>query len=102
VALAVEILVFGTVGASVLCWGVAEAARHRGLWAAGALLMLVHSAAAFHFFYDGSHEVARVETARQTAALTGIEFSGGIYVNYWLVLTSCKSYDGACHRHRLC
>jgi hypothetical protein len=33
-------------------------------------------------FYGGSHESARIETTRQTAALTGMAFSGGIYLNY--------------------
>lgn len=78
----VEFLVFGTISMSVVCWAGAEALRHRRLWAAGALLAIVHATAAFVSFYGGSHETARVETMRQTAALTGFAFSGGIYINY--------------------
>lgn len=77
-----ELLVFGAVAAAVVCWAVAEVFRHRGLWAAGALLMVVHSIAAFRLFYAGSHEVARAATAQQTATLTGVQFAGGIYINY--------------------
>jgi hypothetical protein len=78
----VQFLVFGTISASVVCWAAAEVLRQRGLWAAGALLAVVHATAAFVTFYGGSHEIARVETMRQTAALTGLSFNGGIYVNY--------------------
>ena len=79
---AVELAVFGTISAAVICWAAAETLANRALWSVAALLALIHSAAAFMIFYDGQHEIARVETARQTAALTGIAFTGGIYVNY--------------------
>lgn len=78
----VELLVFGTISLSVLCWAGAEALRHRWLWAAGAFLAIVHATTAFVTFYGSSHDIARVETMRQTAALTGLAFSGGIYINY--------------------
>ena len=74
--------VFVTIAASVLCWAVAEAFRSRSLWTAAALLMLTHSILAFGMFYGWSHDTARVATMQQTAALTGIDFAGGIYVNY--------------------
>jgi hypothetical protein len=80
--LAAEIAVFYTIAAAVLCWGLGEARRSRVFWTSGALLALIHSVAAFITFYGGSHHTARLETMRQTAALTGIEFSGGIYLNY--------------------
>jgi hypothetical protein len=79
---ALEIAVFATISAAVLCWALGEALQSRAFWTSGALLALIHSVAAFVVFYGGSHETARVETMRQTAALTGIEFSGGIYLNY--------------------
>jgi hypothetical protein len=84
--LAVEIAVFYTIAGAVLCWAFAEAFASRVFWTGGALLALVHSAAAFVWFYGGSHETARVETTRQTAALTGVDFSGGIYLNYLFLL----------------
>jgi hypothetical protein len=80
--LAIEIAVFYTIAVAVLCWAAGEALASRAFWTAGALLALIHSVAAFIVFYGGSHEMARIETARQTAALTGVAFSGGIYLNY--------------------
>jgi hypothetical protein len=74
--------VFVTISLSVLCWAAGEVLQSRGWWTAGAVLALIHSAAAFGLFYDWNHETARTLTAEQTAALTGIRFSGGIYVNY--------------------
>jgi hypothetical protein len=79
---ALEIAVFVTIAAAVICWGLAEALASRLLWTAGAILAVVHSAAAFGVFYGWSHETARVQTMRQTAALTGVDFPGGIYINY--------------------
>lgn len=98
----VELVVFGTISAAVVCWAVAEALVSRALWFSGAVLALIHSATAFATFYEGQHEIARRETARQTAALTGIDFAGGIYMNYlflavWIAdaswwLSSPRSY----------
>jgi hypothetical protein len=79
---AAELVVFVTVAAAVVCWSAAEVSRSRALWTAGASLMVVHAAAAFGVFYDWSHATARDATMRQTATLTGLEFAGGIYVNY--------------------
>jgi hypothetical protein len=80
--LVLEIAVFGTIAAAVAAWAVAECLESRVAWTIGAILSLVHSLAAFASFYDFRHDIARSETVRQTAALTGIEFSGGIYINY--------------------
>lgn len=82
---AAEVLVFGTINAAVLCWAAAVVWRSPAAWTAGALLTLVHSVAAFGLFYGWSHDTARLLTAQQTAALTGIEFSGAIYVNYLFI-----------------
>jgi hypothetical protein len=75
-------LVFATISAAVAAWALAEILRSRVLWAAGAALAAIHSVAAFGVFYNWSHDTARELTMRQTAALTGVNFSGGIYVNY--------------------
>jgi hypothetical protein len=79
---AAALVVFVSVAAAVVCWATGQAFSHRGAWVAGALLMLIHSAAAFVTFYGGSHEIAQLATMQQTRALTGIEFAGGIFVNY--------------------
>jgi hypothetical protein len=83
---AVEIAVFYTIAAAVLCWAAAEALGSRAFWTAGAVLALCHSVVAFMVFYDGSHDIAQIKTTQQTAALTGVVFSGGIYVNYLFLL----------------
>jgi hypothetical protein len=75
-------LVFVTIAVSVLCWAAGEVLQSRAWWTAGAALALLHSAAAFGVFYNWNHDTARLLTAEQTAAVTGIRFSGGIYVNY--------------------
>ncbi len=54
----------------------------RGCWAGGAVLMWAHVAAAFAAAHDWSHAAAVRETARQTQALTGIDWGGGVWVNY--------------------
>jgi hypothetical protein len=64
--------------------------RARLLFSAGALALLVHSALAFALRYGWSHAAAAQETARQTEAVTGLAFRGGLIVNelflaLWLV-----------------
>lgn len=95
---AVELGIFGTIALAVVCWALAEAFRQRVLWAAGALLALVHSGAAFITFYKGSHALAQAETMRQTEALTGLAFAGGIYINY--IFLAVWALDAAWWMHR--
>lgn len=47
-----------------------------------ALSLLAHLAAAYHFYHQWSHEAAYSETARQTFAVTGLNWGGGLYINY--------------------
>ena len=54
----------------------------RGLWTAGVALALIHAVVAFDVAYEWSHEAARMDTARRTAAVTGVGWGGGIFVNY--------------------
>lgn len=54
----------------------------RWAWTGGCLAYLVHVAAAFHYTYDWSHGVAYRATARQTAEVFGLDWGGGLYVNY--------------------
>jgi hypothetical protein len=84
-------LIRGTILLATICWAGAEVLRlrqpsrdglARALWVAGALLALVHTAAAFHFVHGWSHARALADTARQTAALVGRDWGGGLYVNY--------------------
>jgi hypothetical protein len=54
----------------------------RALNATGFLLFLMHVGLAFHSTYHWSHATAYSETARQTNEMTGVDFGGGLYVNY--------------------
>lgn len=54
----------------------------RVVWTVGALLYAAHVAAAFTFAYRWSHAAAYAHTARQTADLAGLDWGGGIWVNY--------------------
>jgi hypothetical protein len=98
-----HILVFGTVAAAVAAWALSQLLHSRAWWATAAALMVIHAAAAFDVFYDWSHVTARELTMQQTAKLTGMSFSGGIYVNYlflavWLAdaawsVSAVRSYE---------
>jgi hypothetical protein len=58
----------------------------RWTWTGGFAVLLLHVVCAFHFYHDWSHEAAYRATARQTAAVTGLVWGGGLYVNYLFVL----------------
>ena len=56
------------------------------VWSCGAIVFLTHVAAAFQFAHGWSHAAACEHTARQTAAVTGLDWGGGIYLNYAFTL----------------
>ena len=60
--------------------------RARWLWTAGAVCYLAHVLCAFAFVHDWSHARAYQHTAAETAATTGIDWGGGLYLNYLLTL----------------
>lgn len=55
--------------------------RARLVWTFGCASFLIHVLCAFAYFHHWSHAEAYRETARQTAALTGWQWGGGIYFN---------------------
>ena len=65
----------------------------RAVWSAGALVFLAHAAAAFHFVHGWSHAEALRHTARQTHEVVGLDWGGGLYVNY--VFAACWLIDAA-------
>jgi hypothetical protein len=86
-----EIAVRGSIAAATLSWAAAEwlrwrhpsrGAMARALWTAGAGLTILHAVAVFHYIHHWSHDEAFAHTARQAAALTGLHWGGGLYVNY--------------------
>jgi hypothetical protein len=62
----------------------------RAAWTIACASLIVHSICAFQFYHSWSHEAAYRETARQTEAVTGLNWGGGLFINYlvlivWLV-----------------
>jgi hypothetical protein len=90
-----DLVVRATIAAATIAWAAAEwwrltrphvpDAPARALWTIGAASMTAHAVAAFHTVYGWSHHRALVETARQTAAVTGWTWGGGLFVNYAFV-----------------
>ncbi len=68
----------------------ANALTSQWLWTAGCLLFLMHIYSAFAYVHNMSHAAAYEHTAERTAAVIGIRWGGGIYVNhafalFWLI-----------------
>ena len=58
----------------------------RLLWTLACVMFLAHVAAAFHFIHGWSHARAYADTARQTRDLFGLDWGGGLYLNYLFTL----------------
>ncbi len=56
--------------------------RARAVATLAVSIYLLHVWAAFEFFYRWSHSFAYRETAKQTAELFGVDWGGGLYLNY--------------------
>ena len=60
------------------------------VWSIGCLFFLAHVYCAFAFVHDFSHRAAYQHTAEQTQQVIGLNWGGGLFVNYlftvfWLV-----------------
>jgi hypothetical protein len=93
----VTVALYTTIWLSLCLFVVGEAGKPRSrhavttswpwrLWVLGALICIVHMAIALDVRHGWSHRSAVEETARQTAAVYGIEWGGGVYVNYLFVI----------------
>lgn len=58
----------------------------RAAWTASCLLLFAHVGLAFHFAHGWSQASAYAETARQTAEVFGMNWGGGLFINYALML----------------
>jgi hypothetical protein len=58
----------------------------RLVWTIGCVALIAHFVCAFNFYHAWSHESAYVDTARQTAEVFKINWGGGLFINYALVL----------------
>ena len=55
-------------------------------WTTGCGFYLAHFVSAFTYFFHWSHAEAYVFTARTTAAVVGLDWGGGLYINYVFTL----------------
>ena len=51
-------------------------------WTIGCAALVAHFAFAFNFYHAWSHQSAYIETARQTAQVFGMNWGGGLFINY--------------------
>jgi len=63
-------------------WMWAPARFPKRTWTAACCFYLLHMITAFAFFHHFSHREAYDATARQTQALMGVYYGGGLYWNY--------------------
>ena len=55
-------------------------------WTVAMIALLAHVFCAFHFYHAWSEGVAYRETARQTNEVFGLNWGGGLYINYALIV----------------
>jgi hypothetical protein len=89
-----ELLTRSTIWISIVAYTVGcivfATTRHmswvRLAWTIGCVSLLAHFAVAFHFYHAWSHESAFLDTARQTVEVFGINWGGGLFINYAVAL----------------
>lgn len=62
----------------------------RVTWSIACISMIAHFASAFQFYHGWSHAAAYADTARQTEEVFGLNWGGGLFINYailsaWMV-----------------
>jgi hypothetical protein len=87
-----ELLTRWTVRIAVILYVASLASRRhsptigRFSWIAGCFAYLLHVLAAFHYYHHWSHDAAYESTRQQTAEVVGLDWGGGLYVNYAFTL----------------
>ncbi|HYG81641.1 MAG TPA: hypothetical protein VD861_14695 [Pyrinomonadaceae bacterium] len=54
-------------------------------WTVACAALLAHAAFAFHFHHGWSHGAAYLDTAHQTREVFGLDWGGGLFINYALM-----------------
>lgn len=84
-------IVRATMLTSTVLWALAEVLKVRRphaveparlTWTAAVALAVLHAVTAFGVSHGWSHAAAVEDTARRTAAVTGLAWGGGLFVNY--------------------
>jgi hypothetical protein len=81
----------------------------RVAWTAACVALIAHFTSAFHFYHHWSQESALLDTARQTKGVIGLNWGGGLFINYavlslWIVDVGSwwlKGIDSYRRRRRL-
>lgn len=88
-----DALLYLSIWISLSLFALAEVARARtarawprAVSAAGLVLMIVHILIAMGWRHDWSHTSALAATAAQTGDVYGLDWGGGVYVNYVFVV----------------
>ncbi|MCM3869102.1 MAG: hypothetical protein ND895_00215 [Pyrinomonadaceae bacterium] len=55
-------------------------------WTVACVGLLAHVTCAFHVYHGWSHTSAYLDTARQTDEVVGLNWGGGLYINYALLI----------------
>ena len=58
----------------------------RVLWTIAVISLIGHFISAYQFYHHWSHESAYVDTARQTDEVIGLNWGGGLFINYALLI----------------
>ena len=58
----------------------------RIIWTIACASLLAHFISAFQFYHGWSHAAAYADTARQTHELFGLNWGGGLFINYGLLV----------------
>ncbi|HKO43789.1 MAG TPA: hypothetical protein VJU84_10985 [Pyrinomonadaceae bacterium] len=58
----------------------------RVLWTIACASLIAHFITAFHFYHGWSHAAAYADTARQTREAFGLNWGGGVFINYALLI----------------
>jgi hypothetical protein len=55
-------------------------------WTIGCISLIAHLVCAFQFYHGWSHSAAYLDTARQTDSVVGLNWGGGLFINYGLLV----------------
>lgn len=58
----------------------------RVVWTVACVSLIAHLISAFQFYHGWSHAAAYCDTARQTEELFGLNWGGGLFINYALLI----------------
>ena len=101
-----EFLTRGTIWISILAYtvGYVTFAISRGkstldsltrlAWTIAVVALIAHYIFAFQFYHGWSHDSAYIETARQTAEVFRMNWGGGLFINYALLVLWMTTWVG--------